>query len=88
MGNKLQNAGNIFSRHFCIDERASMVRGRRVDLDPVASHFGLQAVALPIEDNQVRIQPGHMAINAVARYRMARFREYRRLRLVAAHAVL
>lgn len=66
----------------------STLHGGRVHLDPVGPDLRPQAFALPIEDNQICLEPGHMTINAIVRYRMVWLRECRGVRLVAAHASL
>jgi hypothetical protein len=45
----------------------STLHGGRVHLDPVGPDLRPQAFALPIEDNQICLEPGHMTINAIVR---------------------
>jgi hypothetical protein len=56
-----------FGRHLSTRiTRAGCIARVRVDLDPVIAHLRLSFVTLRVENNQIRILPGHVAINAVA----------------------
>jgi hypothetical protein len=59
-----------------------------IDFDPVISHFWSYLRGLPVEDDQICLLLGHVAINAIVCDGMVCPREGRGIRFVAAQAAL